>query len=183
MRWRLNSSAAVKRATRREHERNKFDGKDRLLGLLHVLIVGERQAFELQRDGLRGAVDASDLGADELGEVGIFLLRHGAGAGGEGLGQGDEIELRGGEERDLFGETAEVKADEGEGLQVLENEIAVAGGVDGVGCGGCEAEFVRGNVAVERKCCAGHCTGAERAEVEPIRALRSRATSRRIIST
>ncbi len=61
-----------------EHPRDKVRGEGRLLSLLHVLIVGQRQAFELKRDGLRRAVDAADLGADQLGKIGILLLRHGA---------------------------------------------------------------------------------------------------------
>ena len=77
-----------------EHLRNKFDGKGRLLGLLHIFIVGQRQAFELQSDSLGRAVDAADLGADQLGEVGILFLRHGAGAGGKGFRQRDKVEFR-----------------------------------------------------------------------------------------
>ncbi len=126
---------------KREHLRNEVDAEGRLLRLLHVFIVGQRQAFELQRHCLRSAVNAADLGADQLSEVGIFLLRHGAGAGGKGLGQRDEVELRGGEKRDLFGETAQMQADKGERLQIFQNEVAVAGGVDGVGGGRGEAKL------------------------------------------
>ena len=166
MRSRLNCESGGEARHKREHLRHKLDGKRRLLSLLHVFIVGQGQAFELQRDGLRCAVNAADLGADQLGEVGILLLRHGAGAGGKGLGQSDETELRGGEKRDLFGKTAEVQADEGERLQVFENEIAVAGGVDGIGCGRGETQLARGDGAVERQRCSGYCSGAERAVVE-----------------
>jgi hypothetical protein len=67
----------------------------------------------LQRDGLGRAVDAADLGANQLSEIGILLLRHGAGAGGEGFRERDEIEFGGGEEGDFFGKAAEVQADKG----------------------------------------------------------------------
>src|SRR5580698_1332355 len=88
------------------HAGHKLDGECRLLGLLHVFIVGQGQAFELQRDGLRCAVNATDLGADELGEVGVFLLRHGAGAGGKRFGKNYKTIFGGGKERYFFGETA-----------------------------------------------------------------------------
>ena len=94
-------------ATMRRH----IGGEGRLLGFLHVFIVGEGQAFELRVTACGCAVEAADFGADEFGEVGVFLLRHGAGAGGEGFRKGDEAELGSGEEGDLFGEAAEVQAD------------------------------------------------------------------------
>ena len=99
-----------------EHLRNKADRECRLLGLLHVFIVGQRQAFELQDDGLGRAVNAANFGANEFGEVGIFLLRHGAGTGGKSLRQKDEAVFGGGEERDLFGKAAEMQTDECERL-------------------------------------------------------------------
>ena len=50
-----------------------------------------------------------------------------------------------------------MQADDGERLQIFEDEIAIAGGVDGVsrGCG--ETKLAGGNGAVERKRCSGHC--------------------------
>ena len=41
------------------------------------------------------------------------------------------------------------------GLSELEDEVAVAGGVDGVGGGRSEAELARGDVAIEREGRAG----------------------------
>ncbi len=61
-----------------QHLRHKFNGECRLLCLLHIFIVGQRQALQLQRDCLGSAVNASDFGANQFGEIGIFLLRHGA---------------------------------------------------------------------------------------------------------
>ena len=61
--------------------------EDLLLVLLHVLRIGERQA--LHHDEQRGqrADDAAGLGAHQLGGVGIALLRHDRGAGGEAVGE------------------------------------------------------------------------------------------------
>ncbi len=51
-------------------------------------------------------------------------------------------------------------------MEIVEDEVAIAGGVDGVGCGRGEAELAGGDGAVESEGCAGDCAGAERAEVE-----------------
>src|SRR5580698_3293909 len=99
-----------------EHGRHKLNLECRLLGLLHVFIVGQRQAFELQSDSFRGAVDSSDFGADQLGQIGIFLLRHGARSGRKSLRQLNETELCCRKQRDLFCEPAEMQADKGQRL-------------------------------------------------------------------
>ena len=48
----------------------------RLLVLLHVLGVGERQPLHHHEQRDKGAGDAPGLGAHELGRVGVALLRH-----------------------------------------------------------------------------------------------------------
>src|SRR5579859_724247 len=71
-----------------EYARDRIGGiKDWFLAFLEVFVVSEGQAFD--ECGQRGcrALQASCLAADELGEVGVLLLRHRAGAGGEGLGK------------------------------------------------------------------------------------------------
>ena len=129
-------------------------------------------------------LNAADFGAHQLGQIGIFLLRHGARSGGKGFGQNDKSELRGGKERDLFGKAAQVQADERERLQILENKIAIAGGIDGVGGRRGESELARGDGAVERKRCAGNRARAERAKIQPLRRNpRSAIASRSAIST
>ena len=170
------SGAEDERAGERREHAHHFvgfgrSGEDRLLGLLQVFVVGEGQAFEQQGDGFRGSVDAADLGADELREVGVLLLRHRAGAGGEGFGQIDESELRGGEESDLFAKAAGVERNLGEHLEVFEDEVAAAGRIHAVGRGGDEVEFARGDAAVNRQSSAGHCARAERAIVQACNAI------------
>ena len=184
MRSRLNRRAAVKRATSASIWRHKIDCKCRLLRLLHVFIVGQRQSFQLQRDGLRRAVDAAHFGADQLRQVGILLLRHGARSGRKRLRQNDKSKLRRREKRDLFGKPAQVQPNKSQRLQILENEVAIAGGVHGVRRRRRESQLARSNRAVERKRCAGHRTRTQRAIVQPRRAILAGATaSRRIIST
>ncbi len=50
-----------------------------------------------------------------------------------------------------------MQTDEGERVQVFEDKVSIAGGIDRIGCWGDEAQLARGNVAVKRKRCAGYC--------------------------
>ena len=56
----------------------------------------------------------------------------------------------------------------GDGLRELEGEVAVAGCVHAVGCGGVEVEGAGGDGAVEGEGCACYCSGAEGAEVHAL---------------
>jgi len=59
-----------------------------------------------------------------------------------------------------------MQADKRERMQVLENEVAIAGGIDGIGCRRDEAQFARDEAAVECERGAGHCARAKRAVVK-----------------
>ena len=96
---------------------------------------------------------------------GVFLLRHGRGAGRVGFGQIEEGEFSGGVEGDFLGEARDVQAERGACLAEVEQEVAVAGRVHRIGGGGGEAEFACGDGAVEREGRAGDGSGAERAEI------------------
>ena len=50
--------------------------EDRLLVLLHVLVVSERQALHDCEQAHQVAVNAPGLSADELRHIRVFLLRH-----------------------------------------------------------------------------------------------------------
>ena len=117
-------------------------------------------------------MDSAGSSANEFSEIRIHLLRHRARAGGEAFGQCDEAEFRGGEERDLFCEAADMKCDGRERLQKFDQEIAVAGGVHAVGSGSGKAELARGNRAIESKRGARDRAGAKRAIVQPRRSDR-----------
>ena len=82
--------------------------EDRLLVLLEVAVVGERQALHdgEQRDQV--ADRAAGLAAHQLGDVGVLLLRHQARAGRVGVGELDEAELGGRPEHELLGEPRQV---------------------------------------------------------------------------
>ena len=128
------------------------DVEDLLLAFLEVFVVGERQAFDQGGECGGCAEQAGGFAAGEFGEVGVFLLRHRGGAGGEGFGEVDEAEFGGGVEGELFGEARDVKAERGGGLREVEHEVAVGGGVHAVGRGGVKprasAAMVRSSASV-----------------------------------
>ncbi len=136
--------------------------EQRLLVLLHVLAVGQRQRVHRpqQREEVGG--DARALGAQQLGRVGVLLLRHDRGARGERLVELAEAELRGAPDDDLRAEPREVhRADRG-GRQVVEHEVAVRGAVDRVGGDVGEPEVVGDGAAVELPVDARQRARAER---------------------
>ena len=50
--------------------------EDALLVLLHILVVGQRDALHHGQQGDEGAVDTAGLAADQLRNVRVLLLRH-----------------------------------------------------------------------------------------------------------
>ena len=81
-------------AERRERERRVAAGvEDGPLVLLQVAVVGERQALHHREQAREAADRGAGLAADELGDVGVQLLRHHRRAGRGRLGQAREAEL------------------------------------------------------------------------------------------
>ena len=103
-----------------------------LLVLLHVLVVGERQAVHhaVERDQMAG--DPRRLGAQQLGGVGVLLLGHDRGARRPRVGHLAEAELLARPQHDLGAEPREVGGAGGGGGEVVEHEVAVRDGVDRV---------------------------------------------------
>ena len=154
----------------REHLRHKLDGKSRLLGLLHVFIVGQRQAFELQRHCLRRAMNAADFGAQQLGESGFFFCGMALEPVEKASGSIDKTVLGRGEKRDLLGKPAQVQADKGERLRYsrMKSRSLVASMELAVGAV---------NPARARRCC-GRAPALRRpprlnrrAKIKPLRAI------------
>ena len=115
----------------------------------------------------KAAGDAPDLGAHQLGRIGVALLRHDRGAGGELVGEAHEAELRRHPQHDLLGEAREVHGRDRRRGQRLQHEVAVGDGVERVGRRPVEAERLGGHVPVDGKRGAGQRGGAQRALVEP----------------
>ena len=106
--------------------------EERLLVLLQVAVVRERETLEGGEDGREMTDEAARLSPRQLGHVGVLLLRQHRGAGGVGVRQVEEPELLGRPQHDLFADATEVHAEQGEVEQRLRDEVAVAHRVDGV---------------------------------------------------
>ena len=77
----------------RQHQR--VCGVEHLfLVFLHVLGIGQRQTLHHREQRHRRPQNAPQLGAQQFGGIGIFLLRHDAAARGPAVGQADKPELR-----------------------------------------------------------------------------------------
>ncbi len=146
-------------------ERLLVRGEERLLVFLEVALVAGGQALERgeEREERRG--NASGLAADELPRVGIFLLRHDAAAGGELVGEKDEAKLLRGEQHKVFGHAREVRGQHGEGVEIVEREVAAADGVEAVAREAGKTEVAGDGFAVDGKGAARQRAGAHRAGV------------------
>ena len=114
-----------------------------LLVLLHVLVVGERQAVHhaVQPDQVRG--QPRRLGPQQLGGVGVLLLGHDRRARGPGVGDLAEPELLAGPQHDLGAEPRQVRRAGGRRGQVVEHEVTVGDRVDRVRGHAREAQLAR----------------------------------------
>ena len=146
-----------------EAELDRFDRvEERLLVLLHVLAVGQRQRVHDPEQGRVAGGDAGALGPQQLGRVRVELLRHDRGAGGEGLVELAEAELGAGPDDEFRAQAREVHRAGGGGGQVVEDEVAVGGAVDRVVGDVLEAEVGGDGVAVDLPVDPGQGAGAER---------------------
>ena len=98
--------------------------EDRLLVLLQVAVVGQREPLERGHQPGQVADQPAGLAARELGDVGVLLLRHDARPGRPRVVQRREVELPGRPEDDLLGEAGEVDADLGGDEGELGDEVA-----------------------------------------------------------
>ena len=136
-----------------------------LLVLLQILVVGERQTLHGHEQLHEIAVHAAALSADELGKVGILLLRHDRGAGGIAIGERDEPELGAAPEHDLLGEAREMHGHNGAGVVQVEQEVAIRHGIERIGDHVGEPELGGRHLAIERIGGAGERGGTERAGI------------------
>ena len=104
--------------------------------------------------------------ADQLGRVRVPLVRHHRAAGRVRLGDPDEPEPRVRPPGDLLGEPAEVDHPERDGRQRLDDEVAIADGIERVRGHAVEPELRRRRLAIERVARAGERAAPERADVQ-----------------
>ena len=115
--------------------------EDRLLVLLQIPGVGQRQTLEGGHEPRQIADEAASLATGELGDVGVLLLRHDRRAGGERVVQGDVGELPGVPDDDLLAEPGEVDADLGTDEGELGHHVTGGGAVDGIGHRAAESQL------------------------------------------
>ena len=111
----------------------RLDGVvERLLRLLQILVVSERQplADRQQRDQITDR--ASRLAAQELGDVGVALLRHERAARAVALAETHEPELGRRPEHQLLAEARQVHGQQRRRKGDLRGEVAIGDGVEAV---------------------------------------------------
>ena len=99
--------------------------EDRRFVLLHVLVVGQRQALHHGVEGHEIAADRANLGAHQFSRIGIALLRHNRRAGGIGIRKADEAELGIRPDHHLLGQPRQMSRAKGGAGQGLKREITV----------------------------------------------------------
>ena len=133
IRSRSNSIPGSMPASASQAELDRVGGvEERLLVLLEVLAVGERQAVQDAGQRRVGGEHPRRLRPQQLGGVGVHLLGHDRGARGELLGRPAEAELARRPEHDLGADPRQVGGADGRGAEVVEGEVAVGDGVDRV---------------------------------------------------
>ena len=143
----------------------------RLLVLLHVLGIGERQALHHGQQRDQRAGDPPGLRPHQLGRIRIALLRHDRTAGGEGVRQPDEPPRRRAPDHDLLGEARQMHRRDRRGAQELQREVAVRHGIERIGGRPVETQRLRRHRAVDRERGAGQRRAAQRAFVQPAAAI------------
>ena len=133
-----------------------------LLVLLHVLVVGQREPVQHAVQRRQPRHDPRRLGAQQLGRVGVLLLRHDRGARRPRVGDLAEAELVRRPQHDLGAEPREVRRARRRRGEEVEHEVAVGDGVDRVRGDRGEAELARDEAAVGREVHAGQRARAER---------------------
>ncbi len=136
--------------------------EERLLVLLEVAVVRERESLQRDQHRVEVADETTRLAAGQLGHVGVLLLRQHRAAGGVRVVERAEAELLGRPEHDLLPHPGQVHAEQGDVEEGLRHEVAVGHRVEGVLEAAVEAELRRDVVGVERQRRPGQRARTER---------------------
>ena len=142
--------------------------KNGFLILLHILIVGQRQALQHGESAHQIAVYPACLAPHQLCHIRVFLLRHNGGAGGIGVRQFYKVELPAAPEDDLLGKAGQVHHNGGQSRQQLYAEIPVGYCVNAVAARAVKPQKLGGHLpagGIGRAC---QRTGAQRGLVHPL---------------
>jgi hypothetical protein len=137
-------------------------------GLLEILVVGRRQALDGDVQTSHVSESATALAADQLERVGILLLWHERASGRVCVGQANEAELQTRVDDEIFSPAGHLEHEAGTPLHSLEDEVAVADGVERVCEEALEAELLGHGIAVDVEGVAGQRTAAERRAVDAL---------------
>ena len=152
--------------------------EQRRLVVLQILGIGQRQALQQHQQRDQVADDPRRMAADQLGGVGVALVGHDRRSGRPGVGQLDEAERLRRPQDDLLGQPRQMDRAERGGVEIIDDEIAVADRIEAVGGRPVEAERLGGRVAVDREAGPGQRRAAQRA----IRSSALRASAKRLRS-
>ncbi len=137
---------------RRQYQQQGVDRVEhRLLVLLQVTVIRQRQPLEHDEQSGERADQPAGLAPRELGDIRVLLLRHDRTTGGERVVQLDPTELPARPQNDLLAEPGQVHTDQRGREQELRDEITVGDRVDRVREGRVETELPRDAVRVERE--------------------------------
>ena len=142
--------------------------EQRLLVLLHVLVVGERQSLERREETREVADESTCLAPGEFGNIGVLLLGHHRRPGREPVVEGHESELRRCPQDPLLADTAQVHPEQRHGEERLGHKVSIGDTVKAVVEDRIEAEIGGGLFRVERQ---RRTSQRSRAEHRDIRAL------------
>ena len=126
----VESRAGDHSGHRRDREAHQAGGfEHRRLVVLHVLGIGQRQAFHRDHQAGEAADHAARMPAHQFGSIGVLLLRHDRRTGREAVRQADEAEGLARPEDQFLGKTREVQRSRRAGPQEVEGKVAVGYGV------------------------------------------------------
>ena len=104
--------------------------KQPFLVFLVVLVIGKRLTFHQRQKRKKIAVHTPAFAANQLGHIGIFLLRHDGRAGAKTVGQIHKAESGTVPQNEFFGKTRQMHMQNGGGSTKFDGEIAVGHGVE-----------------------------------------------------
>ena len=169
MRSGTNVAVSIIPADGDEGQRDLVDRvEQRLLVLLEVAVVGQREALQRHQQPGQVADQPPGLAPGQLGDVRVLLLRQHRRPGGVGVVEAGEAELVARPQHPLLADAGQVDAEQGQVEQRLGDEVAVADGVERVGEHAGEAERLGRRRRIDRQRRAGERAGAEGRHVEAL---------------
>ena len=109
--------------------------------------------------------------AGELGHVGIFLLRHNAGAGAKLIRELDKAKTRAHPQDQFFRQPRNVGHDQRGSSAEFDGEIPIGHRIQRILANGVESQFLGDELAINRIAGSGQSGGAQRQTVDPLAAI------------